>query len=59
MNINDAELDQAIKEAWDDPEYQELCEFFDGHDEEFYTGLRVAIAVRIIREKDMISTKHQ
>ena len=43
-NIDEAEIDKAIEATYYNPEFEKLADFFDGHDDPFYTGLRYAFA---------------
>ena len=47
--INEAELNQAIEATYNNPEFEALAASYDGQDEPFYQGLRLAFAYQQVK----------
>lgn len=47
--VNEAEVNQAIEDTYNNPEFEALADFYNGQDEPFYQGLRLAFAYQQVK----------
>lgn len=55
LKYDEADVDQAIADTYEDPELKTLAELWDGMDDPFYSGLRVAFAYQQLKLDEMKS----
>lgn len=59
LKINESELKEAIEATYNNLEFEALADFYDGQDEPFYQGLRLAFAYQQVKLNKLAIENHE